>query len=133
MGYSTDSMITMVCKFNLAELEDWKVLCVMFKNETWARLLRESVGITLNKPKPAEDDAFEGRGAKLCSAEFVDDLEAFFKTVEPELKNDVDLKPMHTQLFALFDGPQNERFEQMPEDTIYNLEIVTHFGSGDMW
>jgi hypothetical protein len=60
-------------------------------------------------------------------------LKKFFSKIEPLLTDDADLKSIHTDLFALFNGSEDERFEKMPKGTICVMEISARFGSASIW
>jgi hypothetical protein len=134
MGYCTTADLKVVCIFDLKELDDWKYLCAMFKDESCKELLSTTLVFDLIDPKPKKgDDPIRTENSRPFSEETVQEMSDFFKSVEPQLVDKVDLLNLHQQLFELCDGPEDWRFETLPKDKILCVELFTELGSGEIW
>jgi hypothetical protein len=126
MGYCTTCTAVMAHQFNLQTLKDWKLLCLMFNDNSskCKQLLKGHASFGLLDKNDKDVGAFQGWEIDLIK------LGKFFNSVEHELTDNVDLKPKYSALMKLF----NEHgFGVNETDPQYNLQISHKFGSVTVW
>jgi hypothetical protein len=148
MGVSADGAISFACQFNLKLLEDWKMLCAMFKSEKWLEMFAESQSgqyyekfderpaivpvkfrmVVPHVPSPSSFDLDDEDSVEVYFEWEFETLKTFFNSIEPQLADCKDLTVLYKELLkSRRSGDENQR-----RNTIFNAQVIGTFADASI-
>jgi hypothetical protein len=148
MVMSNDGEIGFACQFNLKLLEDWKMLCAMFKSEKWLEMFAESKSgeyyqtyderpaiVPVNfimihpyvpSPRPSQQDNERKMPVDYGWEWKFEKLAIFFNSIESRLSDGSDLKVLHDELLNLKTS-YNDHESRLNHDAVFNVQVFGSF------